>query len=107
MAEDNKPKQGQLNIELNEEVAAGTYSNLCIITHSQSEFVMDYIRVMPGMPKAQVKSRIILTPQHAKRLLRALTDNVKRFEAQHGTIKEAAQPEINMPMGFGGPTGEA
>ncbi|NNK80512.1 MAG: DUF3467 domain-containing protein, partial [Flavobacteriales bacterium] len=83
------------------------YSNLCIITHSQSEFVMDYIRVMPGMPKAKVKSRIILTPQHAKRLLRALNDNVKRFEAQHGPIKEAAQPEINMPMNFGGPAGEA
>ena len=108
MAEEKKkPKQGQLNIELNEEVAGGVYSNLCIITHSQSEFVMDYIRVMPGMPKAQVKSRIILTPQHAKRLLRALNDNVKRFEAQHGNIKEAAMPEVNMPMNFGGPAGEA
>ncbi len=107
MADQKKPKQGQLNIELNEEVAGGVYSNLCIITHSQSEFVLDYIRVMPGMPKAQVKSRIILTPQHAKRLLRALNDNVKRFEAQHGSITEAAQPEIGLPMNFGGPTGEA
>jgi len=110
MAEPKKEKQankGQLNIELNEDVAGGIYSNLCIITHSNSEFVLDYIRVMPGMPKAKVKSRIILTPQHAKRLLRALNDNVKRYEKLHGPIKEATQPEINMPMNFGGPAGEA
>lgn len=108
MAEEKKnPKQGQLNIELNEEVAAGTYSNLCIITHSQSEFVLDFIRMMPGMPKAQVKSRIILTPQHAKRLLKALGENINRFEAQHGSVTEANVPEMGLPMNFGGPTGEA
>jgi len=107
MADEKTPKKGQLNIELNEEVASGVYSNLCVITHSSTEFVLDYIRVMPGMPKAQVKSRIILTPQHAKRLLRALGENVTRFEKQHGPIKEAKQPEINMPMNFGGPAGEA
>lgn len=107
MADENKNKQGQLNIELNEEIAGGTYSNLCIITHSQSEFVLDFIRVMPGMPKAKVKSRIILTPQHAKRLLKALGENVSRFENQHGNIVEAGMPEIGLPMNYGGTTGEA
>ena len=101
---DNQKKDGQLNIELKEEVAEGTYSNLAIINHSVSEFVVDFINVMPGLPKAQVKSRIILTPQHAKRLLKALNDNVSRFEAAHGEIKEYDQPPI--PINFG-PTGEA
>ena len=77
----------QLNIELSEEVAQGIYSNLAIITHSTSEFVLDFVRVMPGIPKADVKSRIILTPEHAKRLLLALQDNVGKFESQHGTIR--------------------
>ncbi|MDA0713909.1 MAG: DUF3467 domain-containing protein [Bacteroidetes bacterium] len=107
MAEDKKPKQGQLNIELTEDIAGGVYSNLCVITHSQSEFVLDFIRVMPGMPKAKVQSRIILTPQHAKRLQRALAENISRFENQHGDISEAGMPEIGLPMNFGGPTGEA
>jgi hypothetical protein len=77
------PKQGpQLNIELPEDVAEGIYSNLAIIAHSHSEFVLDFIRMMPNMPKAKVKARLVLTPQHAKRLLRALADNVKKYEAQ-------------------------
>jgi len=101
---DQKPKEGQLNIELSEEVAEGTYSNLAIINHSVSEFVVDFINVMPGVPKAKVKSRIVLTPQHAKRLLKALADNVNRFEGAHGEIKDYEQPPI--PMNFG-PTGEA
>ncbi|MAN59810.1 MAG: hypothetical protein CMC08_08255 [Flavobacteriaceae bacterium] len=100
-----KPQQqGQLNIELDESVAQGIYSNLAIINHSQTEFVMDFVSIMPGVPKSKVKSRIILTPQHAKRLLRALGDNVQRFEKAHGKIKEQDQPPI--PMNFG-PTGEA
>lgn len=103
MAENNKD-QKQLNIELDENVAEGTYSNLAIINHSVSEFVVDFISIMPGVPKSKVKSRIILTPQHAKRLLRALNDNVQRFENAHGEIKEFEQPPI--PMNFG-PTGEA
>lgn len=108
MADEVKGKKGnQLNIELNEEVAEGIYSNLAIITHSNSEFVLDFIRVMPGVPKAQVKSRVVLTPQHAKRLLRALNDNVKKFESQHGNIKEAQFPDAAFPMTFGGPKGEA
>ena len=75
----------QLNIELSEEIAEGTYSNLAIITHSNTEFVLDFIRVMPGVPKARVKSRIVLTPEHAKRFLRALEDNVEKFESINGT----------------------
>ena len=96
----------QLNIELTPEIAEGIYSNLAIISHSTSEFVVDFIRIMPGTPKANVKSRIILTPEHAKRLLFALQDNIAKFESHNGKIKV---PDNNMmppiPMGFGG--GEA
>ena len=97
-------KQGQISLELDEEVADGTYSNLAIINHSVSEFIVDFINIMPGVPKAKVKSRIILTPQHAKRLTKALADNVQRFEKAHGEIKDYEQPPI--PLNFG-PTGEA
>jgi len=104
MAEENKLKKGQINIELDEKVAQGIYSNLAIINHSQSEFVIDYVTIMPGVPKSKVKSRIIMTPQHAKRFLKALGDNVARFENAHGEIKDYKQPP--MPINFG-PTGEA
>ena len=97
-------KQGQISLELDEEIADGTYSNLAIINHSVSEFIVDFINIMPGVPKAKVKSRIILTPQHAKRLTKALADNVKKFEKAHGEIKDYEQPPI--PLNFG-PTGEA
>ncbi|HVW97782.1 MAG TPA: DUF3467 domain-containing protein [Mucilaginibacter sp.] len=103
MEEEN---DNQLNIELSEEVAEGTYTNLAIITHSSSEFVLDFIRVMPGVPKAKVKSRIILTPEHAKRLLTALTDNIEKFEAANGGIKNQQNPP-GFPMNFGGPVGQA
>ena len=102
--EKNTPKKGQINIELDEKVAEGTYSNLAIINHSVSEFVVDFVSIMPGTPKSKVKSRIILTPQHAKRLLKALGDNVHRFEQAHGEIKDYEQPPI--PLNFG-PTGQA
>lgn len=93
----------QLNIELKEDVAQGIYSNLAIITHSPSEFVVDFIRVMPGIPKADVKSRIILTPEHAKRLMLALQDNLKKFELQNGSIKMNHGNEPQMPpFSFGG-----
>jgi len=101
---EEKEKQNQLNIELDEKVADGTYSNLAIINHSVSEFVVDFVNVMPGTPKAKVKSRIILTPQHAKRFMKALAENVNRFEESHGEIKDYEQPPI--PMNFG-PTGQA
>jgi len=102
--EDKKGQNpNQLNIELSEEVAQGIYSNLAIITHSTSEFVVDFVRVMPGVPKAGVKSRIILTPEHAKRLLMALQDNVKKFEQQHGAIKvNMGNDPLLPPISFGG-----
>src|SRR3546814_17254296 len=95
----------QLNIELTEEVAEGIYSNLAIITHSTSEFVLDFVRVMPGVPKAKVKARIVLTPEHAKRLLGALNDNIQKYEAINGKIevKEGTPP---IPMNFGGPVAQ-
>lgn len=104
MMAEEKTKQNKLNIELDESVAEGTYANLAIINHSVSEFVVDFVNVMPGTPKAKVKSRIILTPQHAKRLMKALAENVSRFEKAHGEIKDYEQPPI--PMNFG-PTGQA
>jgi ribonuclease BN (tRNA processing enzyme) len=95
----------QLNIEISEEVAEGTYSNLVIITHSHAEFIVDFVSVMPGTPKSKVKSRIILTPQHAKRFQKALDDNIHRFEEAHGEIKD--QEMVEFPLNFGGPTAQA
>lgn len=106
--EDGKNKN-KLEINLSPEVAQGVYSNLALITHSSSEFILDFIRVMPGLPAADVKSRVILTPEHAKRLLLALEDNVRKYESQLGPIKlpsPVAQGGIP-PMGFGGSLGEA
>ena len=102
---DDKKKEG-LNIELSEEVSEGTYSNLAIINHSPSEFIVDFIQMMPGIPKAKVKSRVILTPQHAKRLMRALNDNISKFEGQFGEITDI-DPNQGIPMNFGGPTAQA
>mgnify|MGYP001032010405 CR=1 FL=1 len=96
----------ELDIELNEEVAQGTYANLAVISHSTSEFVLDFVRLMPGMPKARVKSRIILTPEHAKRLLLSLQENVARYEAIVGKI-EIHSPETPPIVGFGGGGGQA
>ena len=89
----------QIQIELNEEVAQGTYSNLAVISHSISEFVVDFIRVVPGVQKAKVKSRIILTPEHAKRLLHALEDNIEKFEQQNGPIRVQNDPGFLPPIG--------
>ena len=105
MAEDNK-KANQVNIELPEEIAEGIYSNLAIISHSRSEFVVDFIRLMPNVPKAKVKSRVILTPEHAKRFMKALVDNVKKFEKQFGNIDEQENPQLP-PMNFNTPTAQA
>jgi hypothetical protein len=103
--DENQKQENQLNIELTEDVADGIYSNLAIITHSNSEFVLDFVKVMPGVPKAKVKARILLTPQHAKRLLAAIQDNVSKYESAHGTIKQTEG--IGMPMNFGGPAAQA
>ena len=107
--EDRNLKQQQLNIELSEEIGQGVYSNLAVITHSSSEFVIDFVRIMPGIPKANVKSRIILTPEHAKRLLFALQDNIKKFESVNGPIKNSNPGPDQMlpPLSFGGPTAQA
>ena len=104
-ANSDETKQQQINIELNEEIAEGVYSNLVMIAHSSEEFVMDFIRVMPGVPKARVKSRIIVTPAHAKRLLRALASNIDRYERAHGDITEGGFP--GLAVQFAGPSGEA
>jgi hypothetical protein len=95
-----------LNIELSEEIAEGEYANLALIAHSTSEFVLDFISVMPGAPKAKVKARVILTPEHAKRLLSALEENIQRFEQSYGSIK-VHQEATTYPMNFGGAVGEA
>jgi hypothetical protein len=97
-------QQQQMEIELSPEEASGTYSNLAMITHSQSEFILDFISVMPGVPKAKVVKRMILTPDHAKRLAKALNDNIKRFEDEHGSIDE--QDKFDMPF-YRGPMPEA
>lgn len=104
MSESKKDHKGKINIELDANIAEGIYSNLAIINHSVSEFVIDFVKIMPGVPKNKVKSRIILTPQHAKRFSKALIDNVKRFEQAHGEIKDYDKPPI--PLNFG-PTGQA
>jgi hypothetical protein len=99
---ENQKKENQINIELSENVADGIYSNLAIITHSSTEFVCDFVQLMPGMPKAKVRSRIIMTPQNAKRLLKALSDNIQKYESAVGII---ADDGSNMPpMNFGAPT---
>jgi hypothetical protein len=95
----------QLNIEISEEMAEGSYANLAIITHSHAEFVVDFVNVMPGTPKSKVKSRIILTPMHAKKLMKALAENIDRYELANGSIQDLEQVEI--PMHLGGPTPQA
>jgi hypothetical protein len=92
MNQNNENKPQQINIELGEKEAEGIYSNLAIITHSPAEFVVDFTRVVPGVPKAKVLSRIITTPQHAKMLMRALKENIDKFESRFGEIKIDAQP---------------
>ena len=102
---DQQPPQAQINIEISEEVAEGSYANLAIITHSHAEFVIDFVNVMPGTPKSKVKSRIIFTPMHAKRFMKAMLENIERFEAVNGAIQDLEQIEI--PLNFGGPTAQA
>ena len=90
-------KEQTISIDIPADVADGIYSNLALITHSPSEFVVDFVRMMPGVPKAKVQSRIILTPQHAKRVLKALTENIERYEAVHGRIKDDDGATIPYP----------
>lgn len=102
---DQPTPPNQLNIEISEEVSEGVYANLAIITHSHAEFVIDFVNVMPGTPKSKVKARMILTPTHAKRFMKAMIDNVKKFESVNGTIQDIEAVEL--PFNFGGPTAQA
>jgi len=100
-------QENHIDIELTEDIAIGQYANLAIITHSQNEFIIDQVQLMPGMPKGKVKSRTIMTPQNAKRLMLALIDNVKKFEAVHGELKLGEQQAFVPPMNFGGSNNQA
>jgi len=102
--EDKKKPENSLNIELPADVADGTYANLAIISHSSAEFIIDFVGIMPGMPKAKVKSRIVMTPNHAKRLLKALAENVSKYEKTFGEISEHEQTP---PYQMFSPAGEA
>ncbi|WP_353483183.1 DUF3467 domain-containing protein [Haliscomenobacter sp.] len=103
--DDSNNNPNQINIELPEDIAEGTYSNLAFISYSNSEFVVDFVRLFPNVPKGKVKARIILTPDHAKRLMRALAEHVKRYEAQFGALDEQDQPAF--PLNFSTPKAQA
>lgn len=93
-------EQQKIDINISEEVAQGVYSNLVVITHSNAEFIMDFVAMMPGVPKANVRSRVVMTPQNAKRFLGALNENIKKFEEKNGTIQETV---MDIPLiGNGG-----
>ena len=99
---ENNQNTNQLQIELSPEVAQGQYANFAIITHSSSDFIVDFARILPGVPKAQVKSRVILAPEHAKRLLQALQENIVRYERAYGQIKiPNQQPRTATPFNIG------
>ena len=100
MADQGQPQHQQINIELGEKEAEGIYSNLAIITHSPAEFVIDFTRVLPGIPKARVHARIVMTPQHTKMLLNALRDNVEKFELKFGEVKIAGEMVAGAPGAF-------
>lgn len=104
MTDPAKPPFG-LNIEITEEIAEGSYANLAIVTHSDAEFVIDFVNVMPNTPKSKVKARIIFTPQHAKRFMKALAENLQRYEESNGEIRDLEESPV--PMMFGGPAGQA
>ncbi|MDZ7757791.1 DUF3467 domain-containing protein [Rhodohalobacter sp.] len=107
---DQKKKQQKgksIEIELKEDEAPGTYSNLVMITHSPSEFVFDFISMMPAVPKAKVVKRIIMTPDHAKRLANALNENIRKYEAENGTISTVSKDKFDMPFNYRGPKPEA
>jgi hypothetical protein len=110
MAKNNQiqePQDGQMEVELTEEMAEGVYANLAMIAHSQGEFVLDFIRMMPGVPKAKVKARIVITPEHAQRLLAALRDNIRKYEEAYGAVTALDNASLHFPMNFKGTVGEA
>ena len=96
---DDQMNQGQqLKIDVPAEIADGVYANLAVITHSPAEFITDFVSMMPGVPQAKVRARVIMTPQHAKRLTRALQENIAKYESVHGVIKEISDPIMRGPM---------
>ncbi|MCK9995812.1 MAG: DUF3467 domain-containing protein [Candidatus Krumholzibacteria bacterium] len=97
---ENKPPQQRITLDLGEKEAEGIYSNLTLISHSPAEFILDFARLVPGMPKSKVHARIIMTPQSAKALQKSLAVNIERFEGAHGEIKLAGQPEAGQNIGF-------
>lgn len=100
---DTMANEKEFSIDLKQEVARGSYSNLAIITHSHSEFIIDFATMLPGLPKPEVSNRIIMTPEHAKRLFLALQDNINKYESQNGPINLGGEPKATFPMGgFGG-----
>ena len=105
MSKEENNNQKKINIEIKEDVASGVYSNLVVVNHSPSEFVVDFVTMMPGFTKAKVSSRVILTPQHAKKFLQILGQNVSSFEKQNGVIKVVDVKKI--PLDFGGPKAQA
>ncbi len=108
MSDQNNPNKeaNKIKIEIDEVTAEGVYTNLAIVNHSHTEFVLDFINVMPGSPKSKVKSRLILTPQHAKKLMRTLQDNIAHFERINGEIADFEKQQV-IPLNFGGPEGQA
>lgn len=105
MQEDKKTPNNVLNIELTDEVADGTYANFSIISHMPQEFVLDFVRIVPNVNRARVQSRVIMSPQHAKRLMMALRENIKMYENAYGLIKDDQVP--TPPVQFNGPKGMA
>ena len=101
MTKQDQSVQQKITIDLPESVAEGVYSNLVTIAHSSSEFVLDFIRYMPGLPKARVKARVVVTPEHAKRLLAIFEENIRKYEETFGNIKEVTASEP-YPLSFGG-----
>ena len=98
--DNDKKKIQQINIELDEKISSGEYANFVVVTHSTAEFVLDFTRILPGVPKAKVHSRIIMAPQHVKAFLGALNDNIKKFEAKHGEITMPNRNEGFSPFGM-------
>ena len=100
--EDNPQNNNQLNIEVPEEIAEGVYSNFAIVGHSATEFVLDFVQILPGMPKAKVRSRVVVTPQHARRLLAALQENIEKYESVFGRIDMTGVGMPPSPPSYGG-----
>ena len=101
--ENKKKNMQQINIELDADVSSGEYANFVVVTHSPAEFVLDFTRILPGVPKAKVHSRIIMAPPHAKTFLKALNDNVSKFESKHGEIKLPNNEDGFSPFGVNPP----